>query len=129
AIFAVSESGVLEGVLTDGDLRRWLTLTPDIDLGVPVSQVMNTACKVASVDDGPEKVKSMLSRDVVAVPLLDANRRLVGVALPRRYRCEIEGRVIDEESSTFVIAELGNNHNGDLDLALALVDAAAAAGA
>lgn len=129
AIFAVSESGVLEGVLTDGDLRRWLTLTPDIDLGVPVSQVMNTACKVASVDDGPEKVKSMLSRDVVAVPLLDANRRLVGVALPRRYRCEIEGRVIDEESSTFVIAEVGNNHNGDLDLALALVDAAAAAGA
>ena len=35
-IFAVSEGGVLEGVLTDGDVRRWLTSTGSIDLNTPI---------------------------------------------------------------------------------------------
>ena len=41
----------------------------------------------------------------------------------------IAGRVIDPSARPFVIAELSGNHNGDLDRALALMDAAHAAGA
>lgn len=41
----------------------------------------------------------------------------------------IAGRSIAAGADMFVIAELGLNHNGDTDLAVALVDAAAAAGA
>lgn len=41
----------------------------------------------------------------------------------------IAGRSIGAEAPMFVIAELGLNHNGDRDLALQLVDAAASAGA
>jgi N-acetylneuraminate synthase len=41
----------------------------------------------------------------------------------------IGGRSVGEGSPTFVVAEAGVNHNGDLDLARRLVDAAAAAGA
>lgn len=42
---------------------------------------------------------------------------------------KIGSRLISEERPVFIIAEAGVNHNGRLDLALKLVDAAAAAGA
>ena len=42
---------------------------------------------------------------------------------------EIAGRRIDEAAPLFAIAEIGLNHGGSVDKALALVDAAADAGA
>ncbi len=42
---------------------------------------------------------------------------------------EIAGRPIGEGHAPFVIAELSGNHNGQIDRALALIDAAAEAGA
>lgn len=44
-------------------------------------------------------------------------------------RVHVRGRDIGSGNPCFVIAEAGVNHNGDLDLALRLVDAAVAAGA
>src|ERR1700744_3682447 len=41
----------------------------------------------------------------------------------------IGDRVLGDGRPCFVIAEVGNNHNGDFDRAIALVDAAVAAGA
>ncbi len=46
-----------------------------------------------------------------------------------RAECEVGGRLIASSEPVFVIAEIGLNHGGSLDRALALVDAAAAAGA
>ncbi len=65
------------------------------------------------------------------VPILDARGRLEAVA---RNRGDSEGvligdRYIARATSTFTIAEIGNNHNGSLELALRLIDAAADAGA
>jgi sialic acid synthase SpsE/sugar phosphate isomerase/epimerase len=42
---------------------------------------------------------------------------------------QIGARVVGDGQPCFVIAEIGNNHNGDFDRAIALVDAAFAAGA
>ncbi len=128
-IFAVSEGGILEGVLTDGDLRRWLTASPSIDLNVPVASVMNRNFTAASENDTPQQVHSLLNHKVQAVPLLDAQHRLKAVALSGKVRLDLEGRIIDEQAPTFLIAEIGNNHQGDLAMALKLIDEAAAAGA
>lgn len=46
-----------------------------------------------------------------------------------RAECEIGGRLVASSEPVFVIAEIGLNHGGSPDRALALVDAAAAAGA
>ena len=44
-------------------------------------------------------------------------------------RIDISGRTVGEGSSPFIIAEVGINHNGDLKLAKAMVDAIAQSGA
>ena len=41
----------------------------------------------------------------------------------------IDGQIIGEEQSCYIIAEIGINHNGDLELAKKLIDAAQDAGA
>ena len=40
--FVVDCSGVLEGVITDGDFRQWLVTQTEADLTTSASQVMNT---------------------------------------------------------------------------------------
>lgn len=42
---------------------------------------------------------------------------------------KIADRLVGDDHPCFIIAEVGNNHNGDFDRAIALVDAAVAAGA
>lgn len=48
---------------------------------------------------------------------------------PVARRIEIGGRPVGDGAPTLVVAVIGSNHDGDLDRALALVDAAADAGA
>ncbi len=46
-----------------------------------------------------------------------------------KKRLEILGKVISENERPFVIAEISGNHNGDIERAYAIIDAAAEAGA
>ena len=129
-LFAVTESGVLEGVFTNGDFLRWVVTQEPIDLEQPVSKIVNQNFVSARLEDGPNKIKAYL-RHVRFVPVLDNRSRLIGVA---RQRGQEEGiRIgefsIDAESPTFIIAEIGINHNGSLDLAKKLIDQAVSVGA
>ena len=49
--------------------------------------------------------------------------------MPLKTTVEIAGRLVGEGQPCYIIAEAGVNHNGELELALQLVDEAAAAGA
>jgi N-acetylneuraminate synthase len=129
AIFSVTESGILEGVMTDGDFRRWLVSQNTIDLNQPVSKVSNKNFKFALFQDEPEKIQSYFSEQIDFVPLLDKNHHLVAIAKKRTGSIQIGKFTIDAESPTFVIAEIGNNHNGSLALAKKLIDLAVASGA
>jgi len=128
-IFVVSEGGILQGVLSDGDFRRWIAATDLIDLNRPVTAAMNPACIAASEDSGPAELASLLSPKIQVIPLLDDHGRVVGVARGGQRRLLLADRPIGDGAPVFVIAEIGNNHNGSLELALRLIDAAAAAAA
>jgi sialic acid synthase len=52
-----------------------------------------------------------------------------GSAEPPRRQLAINGKVIDDESDCYVIAEVGHNHQGDLEKAMELFRAAKMAGA
>jgi N-acetylneuraminate synthase len=128
-IFSVTESGILEGVMTDGDFRRWLTNQTTIDLNQPIYKISNKNYKYASIQDKPEQITSYFSAQIEFIPLLDQNRHLVAIARKRPDGVQIGDFKIDADSPTFIIAEIGNNHNGSLELAKQLIDLSIEAGA
>jgi N-acetylneuraminate synthase len=128
-VFTVTDDGLLHGVLTNGDVRRWLTSTPNIDLGQSVARLANRGVTYARVDAPPERIRSLFSSAISVVPLVDQQHRIVGVALPGEPELRIGGRVISNTSPVYIIAEVGNNHQGDPQMARELVDVCVAAGA
>lgn len=128
-VFALTETGIVEGVLTDGDVRRWLVAQKSIDMDAPVSGVANRQFVSAPDTDTSEKIEERLTDRIRYVPVLDRQGRLVGVASRKAAELRLGDAVIGDDAPVFVIAEIGNNHNGRLDLALRLVDEAVAAGA
>ncbi|GGO73863.1 N-acetylneuraminate synthase family protein [Bowmanella pacifica] len=128
-IFALSQNGVLEGILTDGDVRRWLLQTDDFNLKLPVSSACNTNYISAEEDSHPNEIEKLFSDRIEYVPLLDKQGRLVAIASHKPQVLKIGSFTISDESKVFIIAEIGNNHNGDIQLAKRLVDEAITAGA
>lgn len=128
-VLSVTEFGVLEGVLTDGDFRRWLVDQDTIDLNQPVSKISNKNFKFANYGDDPDKLQSYFSEQIDFIPLLDRKHRLVAIARKKAATIKIGDFTIDAGSPTLVIAEIGINHNGRLELAKQLIDQAVAAGA
>ena len=129
-LLCVDEFGVLEGVLTDGDVRRWLMTQTVADLSRPVRMIANPSCTVALETDSQEDIRRRFSDRIKFIPLLDGRRRLIGV-VRRRSLLEgigIGGRQINDESPVFVIAEVGINHNGSAETGRRLVRAAKEAG-
>jgi N-acetylneuraminate synthase len=130
-VLCVGEDGVLEGVLTDGDIRRWLITQATAELTQPTRLIVNKNCTVAQESDTQDEIRHRFSDRVRFIPLLDGRRRLIGVV---RRRSLLEGlrigsRQINDYSPVFVIAEVGINHNGSVEMARRLVIAAKDAGA
>lgn len=128
-VFVLSSSGVLEGVLTDGDVRRWLLNTTNINMTLPVSEALNPQFIFANDDTPITEIEQLFSARIEFIPLLDKQKRLVGIALCKSQHIEIADFIISEDSGTFVIAEIANNHNGCINNAKKLVDEAIRANA
>lgn len=129
AVLCVSGSGQLEGVLTDGDVRRWLTRETELSLDVTALSVANKDFVSMSDDADPQEIADRFSERIAFIPLVDRHNHLVAIAWKDKIEVTIGDVVIDENSPAFIVAEIGNNHNGSLDLAKRLVDLAADAGA
>jgi sialic acid synthase SpsE/sugar phosphate isomerase/epimerase len=128
-ILLIAESGVLEGIFTDGDLRHWLARQKDADLNVRAIDAANQNFISARANIATDKIAAMFTDKIRFIPLLDNQGRLVAVARKDEVHFQIGDYTIDGTGSAFIIAEIGNNHNGDIELAKTLVDRAITAGA
>ena len=128
-VFCVEADGRLAGVLTDGDFRRWVVANGGVDVTRPVREAANTSPLTAREGVEPAQVEALLDDRIRYVPVVDERGHLVAVASARRGDLRIADRLIADDQPTFVIAEIGINHNGSAEAALRLVDEAAAAGA
>ena len=128
-VVAVSEKGRAVGVLTDGDVRRWLSSADKLDLNVPVGLVANREFVTLPITASPEEIAARLDSRVRVIPLTDEAGHLIAIARQGQDQFRIGARKIGDAEPAYIIAEIGNNHNGDVELAKRLVDIAVSAGA
>jgi sialic acid synthase SpsE/sugar phosphate isomerase/epimerase len=128
-VLCVSGSGQLQGVLTDGDVRRWLSQDGAFNLEAPAIKVANRNFTALPETADAAEIEACFSDRISFVPLIDQHHHLRAVAWRENAPIHINGREIGPNAPAYVIAEIGNNHNGSLELAKKLVDLAAQAGA
>lgn len=128
-VFVVQDNGFLIGSLSDGDFRRWITQAPDFDLSIPVDRVMNQSFLARPVSESHSEVSQYFDHKRDLIPLVDEQGRFVAVARKGSVGLQIGDFLVTDQSPCFVVAEIGNNHQGDMGLAKELVDHAVAANA
>jgi N-acetylneuraminate synthase len=128
-VFVVDESGKLRGSFSDGDFRRWITDQKSFDLSAEVANLMNEDVQFKKASAGKSEIEAIFRPGVDVVPLVDEYRRLISIAFQSEKGIAIGNHLITESGPAYIIAEIGNNHNGDIELAKSLVDLAVEAGA
>ncbi|WP_414830133.1 N-acetylneuraminate synthase family protein [Alteromonas sp. H39] len=128
-LFVADSRKHLRGCFTDGDFRRWVLKQSTIDLSQSVQVAMNANCMAVHEEQDSLMLESMLNERIRCIPVLNHHSQIIGVARRTSPVISIDNHVIAPQSKTFVIAEIGNNHNGSLKSALKLIDHAVAAGA
>ena len=128
-VFCINEHGILEGILSNGDFLRWVVNQSQVDLQQPVVTVCNSAVTSLPADTPPEEISKHFTDHIRVVPLVDERGHLVAVARPGTHEIRIGDFEIADNKPAFLIAEIGINHNGSLEMAKQLVDEAIGAGA
>ena len=129
-VFIVSDKNKLEGVVTNGDIIRWLVQSETPNLFANIMDMANKSFISSHKDDTSSSIAEKLKK-VLFVPLIDEDFHLYAVASSHSPKegFKIGSFQIGPNSPSFIISEIGNNHNGDIELAKQLVDASIAAGA
>ncbi|EMZ5814999.1 N-acetylneuraminate synthase family protein [Klebsiella aerogenes] len=127
-VFIVNENGKLCGSFSDGDFRRWIT-NGVFDFSIEIAEVMNKDFVSKRVDSPRKDIESLFHNGVNVIPLTDEYRRFVAVAIQGEKGIVIGKHIISDNTPSYLIAEIGNNHNGDIKLAKHLVDLAVEANA
>lgn len=128
-VFVVQDNGVLIGAVSDGDVRRWMTQATEFDLNLPIDHVMNRNFIARPVAESQNQIADYFDHKCDIIPLIDEQGRFVALARKSATGIQIGDFLITDQNPTFIIAEVGNNHNGDISLAKELVNLAVEAGA
>ena len=130
-VLVIDLKGKLVGIITDGDFRRWM-LKNGPSLDVQASVVANKDVVTAPWKERVplSEIQHLFSEAIKHLPLVDRSGRLMAVASGTRLvEMKIGQKVLSEDAPAFLIAEIGNNHNGSVERAFKLVDLAFNAGA
>ena len=128
-IFLVDSHGHLDGVLSDGDFRRWVSSAESLSTDVPALHAANTSPRSLPIGSTPAEISHAFGEGVDHVALVDERGHLVAIAINRSDELHIGRHTVATDAPTLVISEIGNNHQGDVALAKQLVDLSAEAGA
>jgi N-acetylneuraminate synthase len=127
-LFVLENAGRLVGVVTDGDIRRWLMRQSPSDLTMPIKSIVPSKYLSANISAAPTEIQNLFREGIHQVPLVDNDGVLVAVALAKSSFLSIGEKEVGVGKPVYIIAEIGNNHQGNLDQAKALIEMAASSG-
>lgn len=127
-VYIVDKHNRLIGSFADGDFRRSLIAQEKCDLNTTVDFFVNTKCTSLPIDSEPSVIELALKSNNISIPLVDTDNHIIAVAESGAKFFEVSDRRISEEDPAFIIAEIGNNHQGCVRTAKKLVELAADAG-
>ena len=126
-VFIVDARNRLLGSVTDGDIRRYLMKNKNINLHeIKVVDIANSqpyVTKISSVLKLPKNINDYL------VPVLSEDEQLSFLLSDTKPSFKMGRFNINDKSPALIIAEIGNNHQGSIELAQKLIYAAKQAGA
>ena len=119
----ISDEGVVSGVLSDGDIRRWLLSGKEIDLDKQVISIANKSPITLPVNTPIEIIITHIANGINLIPLIDDKGKCISIAIDKAYKkLQIGNKSIGDEYPCYFIAEIGNNHQGSYETAKVLVD-------
>ena len=127
--FIVDENGVLTGSLTDGDLRRFVLNTGEIESKTPARELMNSNVYYIYETNIDKLPVSGLLEKYGEIPIVDEKRQILRILSKERTYFTLGAKWSTDSGEPFVIAEIGNNHQGSLSAAFELIKAAKESGA
>ena len=88
-VVTITEDGAVEGVLTDGDFRRWTASVNNLDLSIPVCTVSKKQPFVTSLKNDPATIAGMFSDEIRWLPIVDHNNHITAIAFAQRSQLSI----------------------------------------
>lgn len=127
-VYVVDSGNRLIGSVTDGDFRRWVLETGEATLETSVSKICNSTVYFLSYNTDSPLIRGELAARNYSIPLVDERGRLVALAESGSRFFEVNGKRLSDEDPAYIIAEIGNNHQGCLGTAKKMVELAAKTG-
>lgn len=120
-VMVVDENQHLVGVVSNGDILRWLTKFESPSLASPISNVMNKDFTFVTEDSTPEEIKFKLQTVNYLPQINDHNQLQSIISNDNLNHFKIGKTIIGINSPCYIIAEIGINHNGSLHKAKQLI--------
>jgi len=132
AVEAHDREHVTTWVRRQADRYSLNTVSPDFEGLRPEYDIRFTIDRMDQLESFERMIADIDVHDPTSIPLDDCYEWLdrrdihrVGPAQPGQLRMRFAGRTVGDGCPCFVIAEIGQNHNGQLNLAKKLIDMAA----
>ena len=127
--FVVDSKKTLVGSVTDGDVRRYILASGEINAELLISEVMNKDVFSVRTERLDKLPISQLLEKYGEIPVVDEHGVILNVLGDERTYFSLGDYWDTDMGRPFIIAEIGNNHQGELATAIALIDAVHEAGA
>jgi len=127
--FIVDDHDALTGSLTDGDLRRFILRTGEIESKTPARLLMNSDVYYihdSNIDKLP--INGLLEK-YAEIPVVDDKRQILRILSNERSYFSLGATWSTDFGAPFIIAEIGNNHQGNINTAFELIKSAKDSGA
>ncbi|MFY0649814.1 MAG: N-acetylneuraminate synthase family protein [Methylophilaceae bacterium] len=128
-VFVLNYQNKLIGSFSDGDFRRAILKSSTINISSKITEAMNSQPCFSFGDDQNEQALTPFPEGVKLIPLVDKFMKIRSICKNSFEEVQVGDFIINKNSPSFVIAEIGQNHNGSFTLAKKLIDQACSSGA